>query len=122
MAMASASSVSASRSIVTLPSASAVVPRMMADVDRQGLVEQVFLAAERHQLDQIFGGHGVDLAAAVARVDEGAQADRGDDARLAGGDVAKQVADDALRQVVGLDLVVDRQLAAAWAPAPSGRR
>ena len=37
MAMDSASSVSASRSMVTLPSGSAVVPRTIADVDREGL-------------------------------------------------------------------------------------
>ena len=35
---------------------------------------------------------------------------RVDGARLAGGDVAEQVADHALRQVVGLDLVVDGEL------------
>ena len=69
------SSVSASRSIVMLPSGSAVVPRMMRDVDRERLVEQVLLAADRHQRHQVVGGAGVELAAAVARIDEGAEAD-----------------------------------------------
>ena len=47
---------------------------------------------------------GVELAAAVARIGEGAEADPGQVTGLAGGDVAEEVGDDALRQVVGLDL------------------
>ena len=81
-----------------------------ADVDREGLVEQVLLAVDRHQRDQVLGGARVELAAAVARIDEGAQADAAEVPGLAGGDVAEQVRDHALRQVVGLDLVVHRQL------------
>ena len=78
--MASDSSVSASRSIVRLPSVSAVVPRMKRHVDREGLVEQVLLAVDRHQSHQVLGGALVDAAAAVARVDEGVQADARQDA------------------------------------------
>ena len=104
------SSVSASRSIVMLPSASAVVPRTIATSIGKRLVEEVFLAADRHQRHQLVDAAGVELAAAVARVDEGAEADPAQVPGLAAGDVAEQVRDHALRQVVGLDLVVDREL------------
>ena len=60
--------------------------------------------------DEVLGGARVDLAAAVARIDEGAQADARDMARPVRGDVAEQVRDHALRQVVGLDLVGDGEL------------
>ena len=76
-----------------------------ADVDRERAVEEVFLVAERHQRDQIFGGGGVDLAAAEARIDERAQPHAREVSRLARGNVAEQMRDHALRQVVGLDLV-----------------
>ena len=78
-----------------------------ADVDRERLVEQVFLAADRHQRDEVFLRARVDLAAAVARVDERADADPRQRPGLAGGDVAEEVRDHALRQVVRLDLVAD---------------
>ena len=80
-----------------------------ADVDRERPVEQVLLAVERHQRDEVVGGRGVDLAAAEARIDERAEPDARQVSRLARGDVAEQVRDHALRQVVGLDLVADRE-------------
>jgi hypothetical protein len=80
-----------------------------ADVDRKGLVEQVVLAVDRHQPHKILGGARVELATAEARIDEGAQPDPGQRARLAGGDVAEQVRDHPLRQVPGLDAVIDRK-------------
>jgi hypothetical protein len=54
----------------------------------------------------------------VARIDKGIGADAGDGARLTGSDVAEQVADDALGEVVGLDLVVDGELLKLGAQAP----
>ncbi len=42
------------------------------DVDREGLVEQILLIPDAHQLDQILGGALIQLAAAKARIDEGA--------------------------------------------------
>jgi hypothetical protein len=81
-----------------------------ADLDGEGLVEQVVLAVDRHHAHQVFGGARIELAAAVARIDEGVQPHAGQRAGLAGGDVAKQVGDHALRQVPGLDQVVDREL------------
>ena len=80
------------------------------DVDRKRLVEQVVDAADWHQLDELFGGAGVELAAAESRVDEGAQTDAGKLARLARCDVAVKLRDHALRQVVRLDPVGDGQL------------
>jgi hypothetical protein len=50
VAIGSASAVSASRSIVTLPLGSAVVPRS-SDIEPERPVEQAFLAADREQLD-----------------------------------------------------------------------
>ena len=109
IAIARLSSVSASRSMLRLPAGSAVVPRMQRDVDRERLVEQPLLAVELEQAHELLGGGGVDLAARLARVDEGAQAHLGEGAGLAGGDVAVEVRDHALRQVVGLDPVLHRQ-------------
>ncbi len=76
-----------------------------ADVDRKRLVEQALLTAQRNQLDDVLGGAGVELAAAVARIDEGAHADARDMAGAARRDVTKQMGDDALRQIIGLDLI-----------------
>ena len=78
-----------------------------ADVDRERAVEQVLLAVDRHQRHELLLGARVDPAAAVARIDEGAEADARELARLARGDVAEQVRDHALRQVVRLDPVAD---------------
>jgi hypothetical protein len=69
------------------------------DVDRERLVEEVLDAADGHQLDELLGRAGVELAAAEARVDECAQAYRGELARLVGGDVAVELRDNALRQL-----------------------
>ena len=79
------------------------------DLDRERLVEEHLLAVDLEQADQILVRRRIDLAAAVARVDEGAQADPAQRSRLAGGDVAEQVRDHSLRQVVGLDVAVDRE-------------
>ncbi len=58
------------------------------DVDRERVVEQATRAAEVHDLDEVLGGCGVLPAAALARVDEGAQADVGDQAGPPAGDLA----------------------------------
>ena len=89
-----------------------------ADVDREGLVEEVFLAVDLHQADDVPGRLLVQLATAEAGVDEGAEADPGDGARLAGGDVAEHVGDDALRQVPGFDAVGDGKLLQLGHQAP----
>jgi len=54
----------------------------------------------------------------VTRIDESAQTDPGDRARLAGGNVAVQVGDDALRQVVGFDFARHRQRLQFWHQPP----
>ena len=81
-----------------------------ADIDRERLVEQVFLAVDRHQLDQVLLRPLVQLAAAVARVDVGTEAHVSQGSRFARGDVAEQVADHALRQVVTLDVIPEHEL------------
>ena len=80
-----------------------------ADIDRKRFAKQIFLTADHHQFDQIRLGAGVELATAVARIDEGTQPTRVKGPRLAGGDIAVQMGDHALRQVPGFDLVVHRQ-------------
>jgi hypothetical protein len=45
------------------------------DIDRKRLVEQPGLAIDFDQPHQLFGGAGVQLAAAIGRIDEGAEAD-----------------------------------------------
>ena len=80
------------------------------NIDREALVQQALLTFNVDDLDQIFLGYVVELAAAVARVNEGLQADMGDRADVVRGDIAVHVRDNALRQVVGFNLVVQRQL------------
>ena len=109
IAIARPSSVSASRSIVMLPSGSAVVPRITPTLIGKRAIEKVLLVAERHQRDEILGRRGVDLAAAEARIDERAEPHPRQVSRLARRDVAEQVRDHALRQVVRLDLIADRE-------------
>ena len=80
------------------------------DVDREGAVEQPLLAVDLEEADDVFSGALIDAAALLARVDEGAQADLGEHARLGAGDFAVELGDDTERQVVGLDAVLDRHL------------
>src|SRR5207244_2476374 len=70
-------------------------------------VEEVLAAANDHSLDEILRRmrEAVELAAPMARIDEGMEPDRGEEPGLARSDIAKEMRDDALRQVVGLDLV-----------------
>ena len=82
-----------------------------SDIDGEGLVEQIFAPGNGHQFDQVLGGAGVHFAAAKARINEGAQPDCAECAGLVGGDVAEQVRDHPLRQVIGLDLAADGQTA-----------
>ena len=77
---------------------------------RHGTVCQVFLAVEGNDLDEIFLGHRIDLAPVQPRIDKGPDADAGDGPGIAGGDIAEHVRDDALRQIVGLDLFSHREL------------
>ena len=76
------------------------------DVDRERLVEQPLLAVDLDQPDEILGGACVDLAAALARIDEGAQSDLGERAGACAarcrGTGARCMPE---RQVVGLDAV-----------------
>ena len=81
------------------------------DVDRDGLVEQPFLPVDLHHPDEILRADRVELAAALARVDEGADPDPAQQAGPPAGDLAKQLRDAAQRQVPGLDQPVGRHLA-----------
>jgi len=60
----------------------------------------------------------VDAPALVARVDECVQADLGECAGLAAGEIAEELRDDALRQIIGVNLFVERELAYRGHTAP----
>src|SRR5450631_1580606 len=81
------------------------------DVDAADLVEQPLLAADFDEFDDVLGGGGIDPTTAVAWINEGVQADFGKGARLAPRKISEQLADDALRQIVGQDLVLQRETA-----------
>ena len=82
-----------------------------AHIDGDGLVEQPFLTADMYQLHQILLGALVELAALVAGIHKGVQTHMGDGADVVGGNVPVHMGDDALGQVVGLQLVGQSQLA-----------
>ncbi len=88
------------------------------DMDRESLVEEIVLAVDGHQADDVFGGLRIQLAAAQAWIDESAETDVRQRTGFAGGDVAEQMGDDALRQIPGLDLVLDGQRLQFWREAP----
>ena len=76
------------------------------DVDPERLVAQPFLAIDRHQLDQIVPGARALPSAQLPRIHEGVQAHLSDETGAAAGDVAGDLRKHALRQSVGLDLVL----------------
>ncbi|MEZ5861283.1 MAG: hypothetical protein R3D28_20285 [Geminicoccaceae bacterium] len=78
------------------------------DIDRKAAEEQVLLAPDGDELDQVLGRARALPAAAVARVDEGVEPGAGEEAGAAGRHVAAELGEGALRQGVGLDLVGDR--------------
>ena len=81
-----------------------------ADIDRESLVEEIFLAIDFHQTDDVLLRLLVELAAAVTRIDESAKADARDMAGSVRSNVAEQMRDHALRQIIGLDLVGDGEM------------
>ena len=83
-------------------------------VDRESVVEQPFLAAERDHFDEVLGRHGVLLAARLARIDVGPEAYVRDQAGPSRGDLAHELRQDALGERVRLDLVRLDQCPEAW--------
>ena len=81
------------------------------DLNRKRLVAQPLLAADLDQFHQIFVRALVEFAAAETRIDEGAHPDLGHKARAARGNIAEEMRDDAERQIVGFDLLVERKVA-----------
>ena len=80
-----------------------------ADMDRETFVEKIFRAVDFHDAHDVFRRARIELAAAVARIDEGSEADARDMARPVRRDVTEEVRDHALRQIIGLDLVLHRE-------------
>ena len=77
-------------------------------VQRNGRVEQIFVAAKRHVLDQIgpFAGAGVHPPAFHARIDKGTEPDGGKPPGKPGGHRAIEMDDLPLRQAPGFHFVV----------------
>lgn len=88
------------------------------DVQGVGFVEQTFLAADCDQFDDVVRRDVIDLAALQSRIDESAQAHMGQCAGLACGDIAVEVRDHALWQVIGRDQPLRRQRAHFGDQAP----
>ena len=78
------------------------------DVDRKRLVEQPRFAIDFDQPHQFFRGTRIQLSTAVGRVDESTEADLGKKTRLASRNLAKQMRDASERQIVSLDMIIDR--------------
>ena len=87
-------------------------------IDGERLVEQPLLALDLDDLHQVLLGDIVEFAAAVAGVGKGVQAHVGDGADVVGRDVPVHVGDDALGQVIRLDLVAQGQIAQLGGPVP----
>ena len=87
-------------------------------INRESLVQQALLAFDLDQLNQIFLGYFVQLAAAVTRVSEGVQTNMGDGAHVMCSDIAVHMGDNALGQVICLDLVLQSQLAQSGSTVP----
>ena len=85
-------------------------------IDGERLVEQPLLALDLDDLHQVLLGDIVEFAAAVAGVGKGVQAHVGDGADVVGRDVPVHVGDDALGQVIRLDLVAQGQIAQLGGP------
>ena len=79
-------------------------------VDGGRLVEQPLAAVEFDELDDVLGRHHVHLASAEPRVHVGMETDLREQSRLARSARTVELGDDALRQVVALDLVLLRGL------------
>ena len=78
------------------------------DVDPERLVAQPFLTIDRHQLDQIFLRAGALAAAGLPGIDEGMESNLGDEPRASARDVARDLRQNALRQGVGFNPVLER--------------
>ena len=80
------------------------------DMNGEGLEQQAFLLTKRDQLDQIFCGARIHLAATLTRIDKSTKTHAGEMGRAMGCYVAKQMRDDALRQIIGLDRIGQSKL------------
>lgn len=88
------------------------------DVDGEGLVHQIIDVMDLDVFHQIFLGHFVQLSALQQRIHKGILANLCDQRRALCCDLAIQVADDALREIVSLDFIVDRHCLHLRRPAP----
>ncbi len=94
-------------------------PAREGDVDRLGGIEQVLLPVELQQPDDLGTGDAIHAAAVEAGVDEGSEADTGDQPRAAGSGLSVEMRDDALRKAVGLDPLLECQRAERGDKAPT---
>ena len=83
----------------------------IADIEMDGLIEQSFFSCDVDQLDDIFLGYVIELAALETGIAESIHADMCDRADFVGSDITQQFGKSTLGQVVGFQLVVENQLA-----------
>ena len=124
MAMARDSRVRASFSMVMLPFVSAVVPRMMATLMGNGLYRRYSDPSMANQLDQVFPfrGHSFILPPSLrgsTKVPMPTVRDRSD---FVGGDVAEDVGDDTLGEIIGQNFILEASFWSLGSQARCGRR
>ena len=99
----------ASCSMETLPRASALVPRMIATSGRSGRKVQPFGAVEFDHAHEVLARRAIHSGALAARIDEGVEADLRENAGGASRGAPQHVEDQAARQVVRFDRVLEDQ-------------
>src|SRR5437667_360425 len=80
-------------------------------IDALRRIEQIFMTIEAHNANQVARANIVESSAVHARVHESTNAGLRDHTGVSCGDRSKQLAQHALRPVVGLDAALDGELA-----------
>ena len=88
------------------------------NVNRDGVIKQPFFTKQFFHFHQFFSGDRVDCAAALARINKGAQAHFRKHARLARRDVTIELRDTAQWKVVGFDVLSHGHRAELWNKRP----
>lgn len=79
------------------------------DLYGEGRIEQLFMAFNFNQFNQVFLGYVVQFAAELPGIQESFQPDVGEDAKLVAGQGTEPMNECALRKVIGFDFIIDSQ-------------
>jgi hypothetical protein len=88
------------------------------NIDRKCLVEKLFLSVDLDELNDILCRLLVQFSALISRIHEGVQSDMSDRSDLVSGDITVHLSNNALRNIVCLDLVRERQVAELRSAVP----